>query len=164
MLSAGLLTWAAHRHCSGGAWNACGAVSRVPGAGGDSWGDRQTAAPLTRLILKEGAAGPEQSPVTTRQVWGLGRSKVKWRSQGKVKAQALLLTPPLLLRKLDSRVHSCVVLEQPLDGGKWTFKERKMLWKKVMEEGGYEDISRYQCIPCTQQRHLEPWEAWSHAP
>lgn len=104
--------------------------------------------------------GPEKSPAITRQVWGLGRPKVKWRSQDKVKvqpgavslsytseenqthlpvqwaegvqvespegtAQTLLLTPSLFLWKLDSRLCSCVVLEQPLDVGKWTFKEGK---------------------------------------
>lgn len=59
-------------------------------------------------------------------------------------AQALLLTPSLSSWKLDSRLRSCVLLEQPLDVGKRTFKGKR-LQKKIIEEGDYEDISRHQC-------------------
>lgn len=42
-------------------------------------------------------------------------------------AQTLLLTPSLVLWNLDARLYSCVLLEQPLDVGKWTSKEEKRL-------------------------------------
>lgn len=37
-----------------------------------------------------------------------------------------------------------MLLEQPLDVGKQTFKGKR-LQKKIVEEGDYEDISRHQC-------------------
>lgn len=76
MLSAGLLTWAAHRHCSGGAWNACGAVSRVPGSWGWQLGWQADSSPSDKAHPERGSSRPRaesrdhQTSLGTRQVQG----------------------------------------------------------------------------------------------